>query len=229
LVASLHLPDGTALRARSDARFQALLEHCARTAEELACRPTIFTVTRSDAGAAGAVGAIEQTADADATRALASRTFVRDSITTQAIECQKQRVESHGTVDDDPRARVLRNDIFPLPASQQPAAQQMQRPRADLVELKQLYEQVACALLGVPRALIISDKSVRGHEEATNRSLTMRVQRWKHWLCDSAERTVEQMFARTIAKRAHANFRAIFGLLSHTTEHIAPLRGVASP
>jgi len=175
-------------RLLSQSNFIQTLEECAKVGEVMRAHPVVFT--KAVDSRQGNIEGIHYDfyAEGDAHEMREEDKYYRDN---EAIEqAVRMQVEYHNQLldpDDGPqkKTKISTEDVekvpkqVPLPYGRDISSYTLPSMRNDLVNIKKLNQDDVCAILGVPKSMVVNDQSNRGNVAGMNETFKTTINDWK--------------------------------------------------
>ena len=177
----------------------AKLSDLALKAEEGRSIPTLIAQQRP--GPRGELEGVHYDAYAasDLVAARAEDRYTRDAEAIEQLKNQREvYMHMHDSTADEATPKRVLPSVYTLPTDQEQARGLMPEARSDLVSLKKAAEEEICAVLGVPRNLVMTDMASRvGAADHSRKTFDTTACWWKKQL----SRILSQMYQSIYGKR----------------------------
>lgn len=141
-------------------QFIANMQDCALQAEFMRSNPPIVTERKEIRDEKQEGVNFDFFADADSAKSNAKSIYRRDAAAIEQLKHQK-RLFANAIGDEETNAEKALDNVMPLPTGYSHATTLQANARTDFVSLNRLYQEATCAVLGVPRSMVITDANVR--------------------------------------------------------------------
>jgi len=198
-------------RIASKVQFMDEVERCAILAEQIRSNPVVFTHKR-DAHSQSIEGIhYDFYADADAHEKREEDRYQRNQEDVNSL-MQMEKEYKRLSGEDRPRPRGKAGEKekktskliprqIPLPHDRDISNHGTPQVRSDLVALKKNFQEEVCAMLGVPKSMIIADQSFRGNVEGMNETFKTTITAYKDVLVRILDRVYMNLYGEEDLKR----------------------------
>lgn len=119
-------------------------------------------------------------ADADAAETSLDLQYNRNSVNIQLLEKQTELYNQY--MGKDNTAKLKLEDIVQLPTGLHVVSTPQNTGRQDIAQLTKAVQEEVCAVIGVPRAMIISNSAYQTNTEGTEQTFTSTIKWWSKQL-----------------------------------------------
>ena len=180
--------------------FIAAIQDCAIEAETLRANPPIVTERKelNDEKREGVN--FDFFADSDSTRHQASSVYRRDANAIDQLKRQKQMFQDALSGRTTSTAEAAMDNVLPLPTGYTHATTIQATARTDFVSMQRLYQETICAVIGVPRSMVITDSNVKSDLVGAHQIFRLSLLWWRKTLERGMTRSYRMLFLNSEAK-----------------------------
>ena len=181
-------------------KFIANMQDCAIQAEFMRSNPPIVTERKELRDEKQEGVNFDFFADADAVKNNAGSVYRRDEAAVEQLKRQK-RLFASAIGDEETNAEKALDNVMPLPTGYVHAATLQATARTDFVSMNRLYQESICAVLGVPRSMIITDSNVKSDLVGAHQIFRQTLLWWRETLERSLTRTYRIIYSSIEVKK----------------------------